>query len=208
MKFKSQLLILSIIGATTMSCKDSSKPFIELNGSHNHTISLNTAYVEPGAIATDDKDGDISSAIVITGTVNANQKGEYHLYYNVADESGNDAPIAIRNVNVINDADYLEGFYIATPNCGATSQTNYSSTVSSSETQNNKIFIDQLETGTSIITSAFVNNNVITLSNQGFIGNWQYSGTGVTLPNGFALNTTYNSISNYSFNCETIFAKQ
>ena len=207
MKFKSQVLIISILAATTMSCSDSSKPFIELNGSHNHTISLNSTYTEPGATAMDDKDGDISSDIVITGSINPNQKGEYHIYYNVADNSGNDAPIAIRNVNVVNDADYLEGFYIATPNCMATSQTNYSSTVTSSETQNNKIFLDQLETGTSIITSAFVTNSVITLSNQGTINNWQYSGTGAILPSGFSLHTIYNS-SSYSLDCETMFTKQ
>lgn len=207
MKFKSQLLILSIVGAVTMSCKDSSKPFIILNGSHNHTISLNSTYSEPGAVATDDKDGDISSAIAITGTVNPDQKGEYHLYYNVSDESGNDAPVVIRNVNVVNDADYLEGFYIATPNCGATSQTNYSSTVSSSETQNNKIFIDQLETGNTIITSAIVNNNTLTLANQGAINNWQYSGTGTIVSTGFSLNTIYNS-AGYTLNCSTVFTKQ
>ena len=207
MKFKRKLLVLSIIGATIMSCTDSSKPFIELIGSHNETISLNSDYVESGAIATDDSDGDISSAIVFTGTVNTNQKGEYHLYYNVAVNSGNDAPIAIRNVNVVNDADYLEGFYIATPNCGATSQTNYSSIVTASETVNNKVFLNQNETGTSIITSAFINNSMISFPNQATIGNWQYTGSGLITTHGFMLNTIYNS-SAYSLNCETVFEKQ
>lgn len=207
MKFKSQLLILSIVGAVTMSCNDSTKPFITLNGSPNHTISLNSTYNEPGATAIDDEDGDITSAIVISGSVNPDQKGEYHIYYNVADNSGNNATVETRNVHVVNDADYLEGFYLATPNCGATSQSNYISTVNTSETQNNKIFINQSETGSSIITTAIVNNNTITLANQGTINNWQYSGTGTIVPTGFSLNTIYNSVG-YTLNCSTVFTKQ
>ena len=201
MKIKSKLLLSSILGVITISCNDSTQPFIVLNGSPNHTISLNSAYTEPGAIAIDDEDGDISAAIVITGSVNTNQKGEYHIYYNVADNSGNNASVEIRDVLVVNDADYLEGFYLATPNCGATTQSNYTSTLTSSETMNNKIFINQLEMGISTVIPGYVSNDSITLSSIGTINNYQYTGTGIIFNNGFNLNSIFNYSSNYTVNC-------
>ncbi len=208
MKIKSKLLIFSILGVVTMSCNDSTQPFIALNGSPNHTISLNSVYNEPGAIAIDDEDGDISSAIVITGSVDPDQKGEYHIYYNVADNSGNNASVEIRDVHVVNDADYLEGFYLATPNCGATTQSNYTSTLTSSETVNNKIFIDQLEMGISTIIPGYVSNDSITLASIGTINNYQYTGTGIIFNNGFNLNSIFNYSSNYAVNCATVYTKQ
>ena len=63
-------------------------------------ISLGGSYVEPGAIALDDEDGNISTRITISGTVNTSQKGTYYKYYDVSDNVGNKAITITRTINV------------------------------------------------------------------------------------------------------------
>ncbi len=141
-------LVLFIAGGTlTTSCKkrDKIQPVITLNGEKEQAISLNTAYVESGAVAMDNKGGDISSDIVITGSVDVNRTGEYRMYYDVQDENGNKAATAIRFVNVYNSADYMVGTYLATPSCSGTSTTNdYNTTVTASQENNNRIYIKRV----------------------------------------------------------------
>ncbi|WP_298421280.1 immunoglobulin-like domain-containing protein [uncultured Kordia sp.] len=81
---------------------DTTAPIITLNG--NATIDLNVgeAYIELGAIATDNLDGNLTNAIVITGTVNTAVAGTYQLTYSVSDAAGNTAQV-IRTVNVLAD---------------------------------------------------------------------------------------------------------
>ncbi|MBO6631702.1 MAG: DUF5011 domain-containing protein, partial [Psychroserpens sp.] len=77
-------------------------------------------YVEQGATATDNIDGDISSSIVIGGSVNTNAAGSYQVTYDVSDAAGNAATQVVRTVNVseptsgcsggINSFPYSEGF--------------------------------------------------------------------------------------------------
>ena len=54
-------------------------------------ISLYEGYIliEPGYVAIDDVDGDITSEVVVTGTVNSNVLGVYTLTYSVSDSAGN-----------------------------------------------------------------------------------------------------------------------
>jgi hypothetical protein len=65
------------------------------------TVEINKTYVEPGATATDNIDGNISSKIVITGTVDISKVGTYTRTYNVTDNSGNAAVPKTRTVNVV-----------------------------------------------------------------------------------------------------------
>jgi len=209
MRTSSRLLIIIALSTITFSCKKNSKPILKLNGSSNYTISLNSIYIEPGATADDGEGNDISSEIIITGTVNTNLKGEYPLYYKIGNDFGSENSKVIRNVNVVNDADYLEGFYLATPNCGATSLTGYTTNLTSSETENNKILIDVVETGTPINIPGFINNNTIFLSNQGTIYNFQYTGSGTITSSGFILNSVYTNHPTYGYlDCQTVYTKQ
>jgi hypothetical protein len=60
------------------------------------------AYIEPGATAIDDEDGDISAYIVIdSSAVNMNEEGSYEVTYNVSDSSGNAAVQVVRTVQVV-----------------------------------------------------------------------------------------------------------
>ncbi|MDP5157115.1 MAG: DUF5011 domain-containing protein, partial [Flaviramulus sp.] len=79
-------------------------PVITLNGSLSLNLDLGDNYIELGASASDNIDGDISSNIVIGGDIiNTNVVGTYTITYNVSDAAGNTAPQITRTVNVIPD---------------------------------------------------------------------------------------------------------
>lgn len=79
---------------------DTTVPVITLNGASTITLNVGDTYNELGATATDNYDGDITSSIVISGTVNTNIVGAYSVNYNVSDSSGNNATQVTRTVNV------------------------------------------------------------------------------------------------------------
>ena len=78
---------------------DDIAPVIKLNGSANMQILLNSRYEEKGATANDEKDGDLTSKIEISGNVDTSKVGTYTVTYKVADSSGNEAT-KIRKVTV------------------------------------------------------------------------------------------------------------
>jgi len=75
-------------------------PVITLNGSSTIDLIVGEEYVEYGANAIDDIDGDISSNIIVTGIVSTSTVGSYSVRYNVADAVGNVAEEVVRIVNV------------------------------------------------------------------------------------------------------------
>ena len=72
---------------------DTEKPIITLNGNSTITIKINEKFTDPGATATDNKDGDISSRIVITGSVDTSKAGVYKITYSVEDNAKNVATV-------------------------------------------------------------------------------------------------------------------
>lgn len=79
---------------------DTTPPVITLLGDNPMPVELGGSYVEPGATATDDRDGDLSANITVTGTVDANTPGTYTLDYNVTDAAGNAGVTVTRTINV------------------------------------------------------------------------------------------------------------
>lgn len=77
----------------TQTQKDTEKPVIELFGDKNITIKVGDTYKEPGAVATDNVDGDITKKIKITGKVDTKKEGEYIIKYTVSDKAGNKATV-------------------------------------------------------------------------------------------------------------------
>jgi len=71
--------------------KDQTAPSITLNGSDTVWVEVYGTYNEDGANATDNKDGNITNAIVISGKVNTSLLGTYILTYAVNDVAGNSA---------------------------------------------------------------------------------------------------------------------
>jgi len=81
---------------------DNILPVITLNGSSSISIQKGSspAYIDAGAIATDNIDGDITSHLVVTGSVDIDTPGIYVLRYNVQDSSGNHANEVTRIIQV------------------------------------------------------------------------------------------------------------
>jgi subtilisin-like proprotein convertase family protein len=80
--------------------QDTTPPVITLNGDNPMYVEQDSSYIEPGATALDDRDGDISAAIVVGGSVNAAVAGSYSVTYNVSDNTGNSATQVTRTVIV------------------------------------------------------------------------------------------------------------
>lgn len=84
----------------TVNVEDAVVPVISLVGS-TVTLEFGTPYVDQGATAVDNADGDLTDSITVVSDVDANLLGEYSVTYNVSDASGNNAIEVIRDVHVV-----------------------------------------------------------------------------------------------------------
>ena len=86
-------------GIGRLGLGDRAAPDLQLLGQTTITLAAGEAYVEPGATAVDDIDGDITDRIEISGTVNTTAVGTQTLTYRVADRAGNTST-AVRTIEV------------------------------------------------------------------------------------------------------------
>jgi len=91
------LLFVSILIACN---KDTNPPVITVIGNNPISCCIGIDYLDQGATAFDDEDGDITDKINTTYNVDKDQIGTYTVVYTVEDEAGNSAT-ATRTVNVI-----------------------------------------------------------------------------------------------------------
>ncbi|EDP95883.1 immunoglobulin-like domain-containing protein [Kordia algicida OT-1] len=82
---------------------DETAPVITLNGNATINLNIGDSYIEQGATATDNVDGDITQNISISGMVNTSTAGTYFIRYNVTDAAGNAAAEVTRTVNILAD---------------------------------------------------------------------------------------------------------
>jgi len=68
---------------------DNVYPVINLEGDNPYVIEPNSTYTEPGYTATDNRDGNITNDVIITGDVNTNTVGTNTLKYTVTDGADN-----------------------------------------------------------------------------------------------------------------------
>ena len=86
----------------TVDVVDTTVPVITLVGADPQMIEVGGVYVELGATALDDVDGDITGSIVIdSSAVNMAVLGSYVVTYDVTDSSGNAAIQVTRTVDVV-----------------------------------------------------------------------------------------------------------
>lgn len=123
-----KLIALLLIIGLLSACKkeDKTPPDIQLLGQDTVYLNLNDSWVEPGFVANDNKDGDITNKVIITGTVNTKLVNIYPLKYNVTDNAGNEA---VKTRVVFVKADSLQGTYHVDATVEGTNQGNYSYTV-------------------------------------------------------------------------------
>jgi len=78
---------------------DKIPPEITLNGNSETSVYLGKKYIELGAKAIDNMDGDVTDKIVISGEINNQTLGVYEIKYSATDSLGN-VGTAIRKVSV------------------------------------------------------------------------------------------------------------
>jgi len=86
---------------------DTTPPIITLIGSPTINLELDSEYVDAGATATDNVDGDITDRIVTSGSVDTSTLGTYTITYDVEDISGNKAETVTRVVTIEDVVNYL-----------------------------------------------------------------------------------------------------
>ena len=86
-------------GIGRLGLGDRAAPDLQLLGQTTITLAAGEAYVEPGATAIDDIDGDITDLIETSGTINTTAVGTQTLTYRVADRAGNTST-AVRTVKI------------------------------------------------------------------------------------------------------------
>jgi hypothetical protein len=79
---------------------DRSAPVIQLVGEATVTLTVSSTYLDAGATATDDIDGNLTSQIVTKNSVDTSIIGNYQVTYDVTDTSGNPATQVIRTVRI------------------------------------------------------------------------------------------------------------
>jgi surface protein len=75
-------------------------PVISLIGSSTINLEVGETFTDPGATASDDVDGNLTSSITTSGTVNTSTAGTYTISYSVTDAAGNVATVVQRTVIV------------------------------------------------------------------------------------------------------------
>lgn len=180
---KKQILALASIvmvgGAISFtSCKqdDITAPVITVTGGNNQSQSLPAVagagtWTNPAATATDDEDGDLTSAISVTGTVDPDNAAQYILTYSVSDAAGNTATETV-TVNIVNDAKFFEGEYNCTEVCQVSTVAPYTNDWTASTTVNNDLNINNFGGfGNSIDIDADWNgSNTLTISTPQTLG--------------------------------------
>ena len=97
------LATLTFASCSSDESSDSSTPVITLLGEANVSALQNSNYIDAGAIASDDVDGDLTSSIVTSGDVDTSIIGSYTITYSVSNSAGNSDTIS-RLVTVIEDS--------------------------------------------------------------------------------------------------------
>ncbi|MEG2351281.1 MAG: DUF5011 domain-containing protein, partial [Bacilli bacterium] len=75
------------------SAKDKVAPVITINGLTEMNVAFASEYKDQGAVAIDNKDGNITSKIITEGKVDTLTSGMYEIVYRVSDKAGNKARV-------------------------------------------------------------------------------------------------------------------
>ena len=92
------------LAEATFKVRDTTAPVITLKGQASITIDAGAEYVDVGATAVDNIDGDLTSFIAVNNTVDTSKPGTYTVTYNVVDKADNAAAEVSRTVTVIDAA--------------------------------------------------------------------------------------------------------
>jgi hypothetical protein len=80
-----------ITNTVTLAVEDTDPPVITLNGANPLYLELGSAFIDPGATATDACAGAV--AVIVTGSVDTNEVGTNELSYEASDGNGNSSEV-------------------------------------------------------------------------------------------------------------------
>ena len=190
---------------------DTTAPVITLKGSASMTIYTGDAFADPGATAEDDEDGDLTSKVTVSGSVNTNQAGEYTLKYSVSDQAGNSAE-ETRTVTVKHKNTTVAGNYSVTESCNFGSVGPYVATVTAGTSNTVDITFGNFGNYTTTInvpaTISGTTGQTITLTSGTYAG-LTISGSGTINAAGSVMTISYSSTNGSSTdNCTATWTKQ
>ncbi len=82
-----------------VTVKDIKAPVITLTGDSSVYLLINSSYEDPGFSASDNKDGDVTSKVAVSGSVDTSKTGQYKITYSVSDSAGNTTSV-VRTISV------------------------------------------------------------------------------------------------------------
>ncbi len=85
------IAMVSMTYLSSCKKKDTTPPVIKLIGADTVSTCIGYAYIDAGATATDDVDGDITANIQTSSSVDTTTIGMYKVTYSVSDQAGNSA---------------------------------------------------------------------------------------------------------------------
>jgi hypothetical protein len=189
-----------------VSCsKDESAPVITLKGNTTASVDFKGTYTDDGATATDDKDGDLTSSIVVTNPVMTNSAETYTIKYNVSDKAGNAATEVTRTVNVVIKGANMVGTYSVTDKVDTTTYP-YQDNITASSTDPNKILVSKFayytNGGVYFIISG-TNGTTVTIPQQTVVcgspaASRTFTGSGTITKDGTKITLNYTEVTNGS----------
>lgn len=167
-----KLLIFGIVAFCLSMCKkvDDIPPVITLIGPDSVAHILNEPYIDQGAKAFDETEGDITSKMFVKVNVNENKVGDYLVNFRAVDESGNEALPVNRFVRVYNTANGYSGTYAAAEKQVLTGQMecNFITHVGIDSTLNNRIVFRGFSCDTLLHCYADIYDTIIVIPFQAF----------------------------------------
>ena len=114
-----------------------SEPEITLQGNKTITLKVGDTYREQGAKATDEKDGDISSKIQISGSVNTSRAGTYTITYSVTNSNNKTATVTRTIIVEAEDEEKpVKNNTVNTNSTNSANETNSTNTTNETNTTN------------------------------------------------------------------------
>ena len=166
---------LALLFVFVQSLVFANNPVITLNGDSNIEIYMGSTFVDPGATAYDEEDGDISNSIQVSGSVDTNTHGTYVLAYNVIDTDGNSATVVVRTINVVDNFNPSLALTISASFSGNDDVLDIGDTITYDIILSNTGNTDFLEFFTYVIASTDFNDDGVTLTTQPIFVSSSYS---------------------------------
>ncbi len=195
-KFNLAIMALAlVVGAlvyTGCDIEDTTGPVITLQGDATIEHVLNQPYVDPGATALDDEDGDLTANIVVDiSDLNVDEVGTYKVSYSVSDAAGN-IGTAEREVKVYNEAKGFAGSYSVSGTDGSAQWGPYTDMITASSTINNRVWVGRIGNYNNGAVYFSVSGNTVTIpvqtvncgnpaANRTFSGSGTITGSTITI---------------------------